>query len=268
MPSDVEQHTGDTTAAGHEPPEPSFAERARTIVHLGRTGALATHSRHASGYPFGSVAPYGVDASGRPTLLVSSLAMHTQNLIADSRASLLVQQAGFEDDPLAGGRVTLLGDVARVPDDEVEEVRADYLARHEGARAWAGFADFAFYRMEVRELYFVAGFGAMGWVGAAAYAAAGPDPLADVAPGILAHMNADHADALRLYCEVYAGIVVDEAVMTSVDRLGFRVRTRAGDRLRSVRIGFPREALSANEARVVLVEMVREARARTAARPA
>lgn len=268
MPSDVEQHTGDATDAGREPPEPSFAERARTIVHLGRTGALATHSRHASGYPFASVAPYGVDASGRPTLLVSSLAVHTQNLIADSRASLLVQQAGWEDDPLAGGRVTLLGDVARVPEAEVEEVRADYLARHERARAWVGFGDFAFYRMEVRELYFVAGFGAMGWVDAAAYAAASPDPLADVAAGILAHMNEDHADALRLYCEVYAGLAVDEAVMTGVDRLGLRVRARSGDETRSVRIGFPREARSASEARSVFVEMVREARARAAARPA
>jgi len=262
MANEGNQHTADAAPAGNEPPEPSFAERARTLVHLGRTGTLSTHSRRAAGYPFGSVAPYGVDAEGRPTLLISSMAMHTQNLTADSRASLLVQQGGFADDPLAGGRVTLVGDLGKVGADELEAVRGDYLERHESARHWVDFDDFAFWRMEVRELYFVAGFGAMGWVEAGAYGAAEPDPLADFAEGILAHMNADHADALRLYCQVFADFPADEASMTSVDRMGFRVRARAGERLRGIRINFPREARTSNECRVVLVEMVRDARAK------
>jgi putative heme iron utilization protein len=265
MADDASEHTADATDPATEVPEPPFAERARTLVYLARTGTLSTQSRRLGGYPFGSVAPYGLDAAGRPTFLISTMAMHTQNLLADPRASLLVVQPDWDDDPLAGGRVTLVGDVHRVPDGEVAAVRAAYLERHEKAQHWVDFGDFAFYRLAARELYFVAGFGAMGWVEAEAYAAAEPDPLAEHARGILEHMNADHADALRLYCSVFAGVDADQATMTSVDRLGFRVRAQAGGRLRGLRINFPREARDTGEARVVLVEMVREARARVAA---
>ena len=245
-------------------PEPSFAERARTLIHLGRTGTLSTQSRKVAGHPFGSVAPYGVDPSGRPTLLISSMAMHTQNLAADPRASLLVTQPGWTEDPLAGARVTLVGTVARVADGEVAAAREDYLARHENARYWVDFDDFAFYRMEVADLYYVAGFGAMGWVEAGDYLEAEPDPLAESAPGILRHMNADHAEALRLYCRAFAGVEAEEATMTGVDRMGFRVRARSEDRLQGLRINFPRQARTPTEARQVLVEMVADARARLA----
>lgn len=255
------EHTAGPAVPTAQAAEPPFAERARTLVDVGRTGTLSSHSRHAAGYPFGSVAPYGLDAGGRPTFLISTMAMHTQNLLADPRASLLVQQAGFDAEPLAGGRVTLVGDVARLPDDAVPAAREDYLGRQPDARHWVDFSDFAFYRMQVRELYFVAGFGAMSWVDAADYAAAEADPLAPSARAIIDHMNADHADALRLYCAAFAGVEADEATMTAVDRMGFRVRARVGERLQGVRINFPRDARTANEARAVLVEMVREARA-------
>ena len=207
MSSETNQHTADATDPAASVPEPPFAERARTLIHLGRTGTLSTQSQRASGFPFGSVAPYGLDARGRPTFLISTMAMHTQNLLANPRASLLVTQPGWTEDPLAGGRVTLLGEITRVAAEDVEPVREDYLARHENARHWVDFADFAFYRMDVADLYYVAGFGAMGWVDASDYAAAESDPLADSAAGILAHMNADHADALRLYCRAFAGII-------------------------------------------------------------
>src|SRR6202790_2375099 len=92
-------------------PEPTFAERARTLMHLGRTGSLSTHSRKQPGFPFGSVMPYGLDADGRPSFLISTMAMHTQNLSADPRASLLVTQADTSGDPLGASRVTLVGNV-------------------------------------------------------------------------------------------------------------------------------------------------------------
>ena len=84
-------------------PEPTFSEQARTLVHLERTGTLGTLSRRHPGHPFVSVMPYAPDAGGRPLLLISGLAMHTQNLDADPRASLLIAQAGSED-PLALAR--------------------------------------------------------------------------------------------------------------------------------------------------------------------
>ena len=96
--------------------EPSFAERARTLMYLGRIGSLSTLSRKQPGFPFGSVMPYGLDDHGHPIFLISTMAMHTQNLQADPRASLLVTQPDASGDPLGASRVTLLGNVLPVPD--------------------------------------------------------------------------------------------------------------------------------------------------------
>ncbi len=242
-------------------PEPPFGERVRTLLHVGRTGTLATLSRHRPGYPFASVMPYGLDHSGRPTFLVSTMAMHTQNLESDGRASLLVTQPGWTEDPLAGARATLVGTVDPVGDGATPDVRDDYLARHESARYWVEFEDFGFWRMAVEEIYFVGGFGAMGWVAAEEYGSATPDPLVDVAPRIIEHMNTDHAEALALCADHFGRIRARAATMTAVDRLGFRLRVQADDGLHGVRLAFPEEVRSAEDARRVLVAMVREARA-------
>jgi Pyridoxamine 5'-phosphate oxidase len=99
--SSIRKHAG-TSGASDQPsvPEPSFAERARTLVHISRIGSLSTLSRKQPGFPFGSVMPYGLDERGRPIFLVSTMAMHTQNLKADPRASLLVTQDDTDGDPL------------------------------------------------------------------------------------------------------------------------------------------------------------------------
>lgn len=258
----MSSHAGPPAAQTDRPPvpEPTFAERARTLVAQARTGTLATLSRKHPGHPFASLMPYALDPAGRPLVLISSMAVHTQNLTADARASLLVTQPDPPAEPLAGGRVTLMGEVTQVPTSERAD-REIYLARHPPARSWAEFPDFALWRLEVRDVYFVAGFGAMGWVSAGEYGAARPDPLADVAGGILEHMNRDHAEALRLYAGFFAGAEADEASMTSLDRLGFKLRLRRGPRRWSVRVAFPREVTTAAEARAVLIEMLQQARA-------
>lgn len=155
-----------------EIPEPSHAERARTLVHLGRVGTLSTHSVHTPGFPFGSVTPYALDDRGRPLFLISALAMHTRNLRADPRASLLVAEEDTGQDPLVAGRVTLLGETSAVPDEETGGVRERYLERQPDARSWIDYADFIFFRLEPVAVYYVGGFGVMGWVKAADYAAA------------------------------------------------------------------------------------------------
>ncbi len=151
---------GDPGPGGGPPaaPEPTYAERARTLVHLARSATLSTLSRRHAGHPFGSVMPYAPGERGAPLLLISAMAMHTQNLEADARASLLATQPGWAEDPLAGGRVTLMGRAARVPDRERESAREAYLARHPNAAFWVDFEDFAFWRLEVADLYFVGGF--------------------------------------------------------------------------------------------------------------
>jgi heme iron utilization protein len=114
--------------------------------------------------------------------------------------------------------------------------------------------------MDVVDVYYVGGFGVMGWVPAPEYDRAQPDPLADSASGIIEHMNADHKDALVLLARVFAGIQAQEAAMTSVDRLGFHLRLKTEDGMKGARIAFMREVTSPPETRIVLVEMVQQAR--------
>src|ERR1700719_4700498 len=110
--SSARKHAGPGPATDVPPvPEPTFAERAHTLVYLGRLGSLSTLSRKQPGFPFGSVMPYGLDGMGRPIFLISTMAMHTQNMQADGRASLLVTQADAGGDPLGAARVTLVGNV-------------------------------------------------------------------------------------------------------------------------------------------------------------
>jgi len=261
--SSTRKHAG-TGVPSDQPavPEPSFAERARTLVYVARIGSLSTLSRKQPGFPFGSVMPYGLDEQGRPIFLISTMAMHTQNLQADPRASLLVTQndADAGGDPLGASRVTLVGNVLPIPQSEVAEARKLYLARYANSKYWVGFEDFSFYRMDVVDIYYVGGFGVMGWVSASEYVRSQPDPLADSVAEIIQHMNADHKDALVLLARKFAGIEAQEATMTAVDRLGFQVRLKMPDGMRGARIAFLREVSNPAETRKVLVEMVQQAR--------
>jgi putative heme iron utilization protein len=250
------QHAGPEPAAP-DVPETSLAERARTLVSIARIGSLSTHSRKFAGFPFGSMMPYAADSLGRPVFFVSSMAMHTQNLHQDPRASLLITQPDSSGDPLGAARVTLLGTTAEAPAAEVRDL---YLSRHENAKYWQQYTDFAFHRLEVSSVYFIGGFGVMGWVPAEEYSDASPDPLTGAAQEIIRHMNADHPEALLLIARRFAGEDPTEASMTAVDRLGFHLRLKTGDRVHGRRVAFLREVGNQDEARAVLVEMVREAR--------
>ena len=153
-----------------------------------------------------------------------------------------------------------MGKVVKVQDKEADDARKLYLSRYENSRYWVDFDDFGFFRMDIIDVYFVGGFGAMGWITAEEYYAAEADPLAEFAPGIIQHMNEDHTDSLLLLAKVFGHVEADEARMTAVDRLGFHVRLKSGDRIHSIRIPFIREARSRQETRAVLVEMVGQAR--------
>ena len=201
--------------------------------------------------------PYAADGQGHPIFFISSMAVHSQNLVEDPRSSLLIMQPDVTGDPLGAGRVTILGTTTHVTPEHVRDL---YLSRHENAKYWQDYSDFAFYRLEVSAVYFIGGFGVMGWISAEDYTTARPDPLAEAAVGIIEHMNTDHAAALRLIARHYAGEVADEAAMTAVDRLGFHLRLKTGDRIYGRRIAFIREVASTDDARSVLVEMVRHAR--------
>ncbi len=251
------QHAGPGPSAPAVP-EPSLAERARTLVSQARIGSLSTHSRKFSGFPFGSLMPYAADALGRPVMFISSMAMHTQNLMEDPRTSLFIADPDAAGDPLGAARVTLIGTAADAPAEEVSEL---YLTRYESARQWQDFSDFAYYRIDVSGIYYVGGFGVMGWISAREYAEARPDPLAESAADIIRHMNEDHAEVLRLIANRFAGEEPDRAAMTAIDRLGFQLRLHSGDRVHGCRVAFPREVATPEEARLLLIEMARQARA-------
>ena len=244
-----------------QPAEPAHAERVRTLLALASSATLSTVSRKHAGFPFGSLMPFALDAAGRPIFLISSMAMHTQNLKNDPRCSLFVAQAASDGDPLGAARATLVGNATPVPEGDIASVRETYLARHENSRYWVDFNDFGFFRLQPMDLYYVGGFGVMGWVDATEYERAAPDPLAEAAVGILEHMNADHVAAMILLARAHAQLEATEAIMTSVDRLGFSLRLKTAAGMKGTRINFPHEVATAEETRKELVEMVRQARA-------
>ena len=204
--------------------------------------------------------PYGLDDHGRPIFLISTMAMHTQNLQAAPHASLLVTQHHTEGEPLGASRVTLLGNVLPVPEPELAEARKLYLERHANSRYWVDFEDFSFYRMDVVDVYYVGGFGVMGWVSATDYDRSQPDPLAESMAEIIQHMNADHKDALVMIARTFAHIDSTEATMTAVDRLGFHVRLKTAKGMRGARIALLHEVRDATESRKVWAEMTQQAR--------
>jgi putative heme iron utilization protein len=253
------QHAS-TGPASPQLPEPSHAERIRTLISLTSVGTLSTLSRKHLGFPFGSLMPFALDPAGRPLFLISNMAMHTQNLKAEPRCSLFIGQTNADRDPLGSARATLIGLTESVPASDLHSVREAYLARHENSHYWVDFSDFSFFRLQPIDLYYVGGFGVMGWVGASDYESAAPDPLADAAPGILSHMNADHVDSMILLARSHAGLEATEATMTSVDRLGFTLRLTTKEGMKGVRINFPHQVATSMETRRVLVEMVRQDR--------
>lgn len=249
---------------------PSFAERARTLVAAEVDGTLSTLTTATAdlddGHPFGSVVTYAVDDHGAPLVLMSTMAEHARNLDADPRASLLVTASGDGAGRLAAARATLLGTMVAVPDGEQDGATAAYLAVHPDA-FWADFPDFFMARLRVTAVRYVRGFGEMGWVDARDYAAAEADPVAAAEDRIVAHMNADHRDALADIVAHAVPVPEDVAVVDveqlSCDRYGFEVRlttdTQAG--LAFARIGFDEVLHDPEQARRAMVALTRRARA-------
>lgn len=244
---------------------PTHAERARTIVGAAKTATLSTISADPAGHPFGSFVSYATDDAGRPILCLSDLAEHSKNLERDTRASLLVaqipQRPQQDADPLASGRVTVVGALLRVTDAEtIADVRMRYLAAHEQAY-YVDFDDFSFFVLEPEAVRFVGGFGMMSWVEVEEYTSAEPDPLTADAARIVEHMNDDHPDAVLQYAR-YLGDVQDVigAEIIEVDRYGFDVLATTQGAERLVRISFAVDCVDAQSVRDEMIRLVGVAR--------
>jgi heme iron utilization protein len=253
---------------GADLPRASSADHARTLAASHHRGTLSTLALDPAGYPFGSVVSFVLDDVGRPLMVISTMAEHTRNAAADARASLMVAEPVPEGaDPLAAGRVTLVGTLARVPDGGQQEASDRVVAALPGVGYYAGFTDFACWRLEVTHIRWVGGFGRMSWIGADDYAAATADPVLPHAAGVTGHMNEDHADAGLLICAQLSGRAdLTKATMVGVDRFGGDYEATAEDgRPVVVRVPFPEPAASTEDVRRHLVAAVRAARGTGAA---
>jgi hypothetical protein len=261
--TDPQQHG---RPAGNVPGEallaaaPSHAERARTLIEGVASATLCTLAREPAGYPYGSLVTFALDEH-RPVFLLSELAEHTKNLRAEARASLLVSESR-PGDPLANGRVTLLGRCSPTESADRDRAREAYLARHPSAASYASFNDFSFWTLEVSAVRYIGGYGRMSWIEPSEWLTAQPDPIAPDAAAILAHMNQDHADALPLYLRAFASVTeVLRVEMSSIDRLGFELSVGTSQGTQTVRLAFHEPIASKNDARKALVGLLREARA-------
>lgn len=237
------------------PGQQTPAWQARAIARACRTATLATS---LAGAPYASLVLVAFDLDGAPLLLISRLADHTKNILADSRVSLLCDgTAGFAE-PLTGPRASLQGRAARTDDPRH---RARFLARHPSAEMYAGFGDFGFYRIAVERAHLVAGFGRIHWFDD--YTLDGDTTaLAEAEPEILQHMNADHADAVQLYATRLLGRSGDGWRLCGIDPEGCDLIRGTEDQGRELaRLGFARPVSDAATARAELVRLVQQARA-------
>lgn len=248
------------------PPAPSRrmtpGEEARTLVAGATRGSLATLAVEPVGHPFASLVPYGVLADGSPVLFVSARAEHTRNLAADARASLLVAEPDADGDPLAAGRVTLLGHVHAIEGDaSLAHARAAYLAANPGAASYIDFGDFSFRRLGVERVRWVGGFGRMAWCDASGYANAEAGPIRPVAAGAIDHLNKDHRDALMAAARSLGGHPDATAARAQrIDRYGIDLELDTPRGPAETRVGFDRAVTDAATLRQACVALARRAR--------
>lgn len=176
------------------------AREARVIARTALKGALATQRRgagnKATGQPYVSKVGVAADEHGAPLFLFSTLAAHTQDLLADNRASVLLEVPTTASNPLEGARCTLMGRVKKLEGDAAVAAKAAYLTRHPGAALYAGFGDFAMWRMDIDKVQFVGGFGVAKWAKGAEYLCA-LDASPDALKRQLASLNGEKLDDLR-----------------------------------------------------------------------
>ena len=231
----------------------------KALLRTVRAGTLATLDRN-TGHPFASLVTVATDVDGSPVILTSRLSTHTANLEADGRASVLLAETG-KGDPLAHPRLTVLGAFAPLARESADDarVRRRFLARHPKAELYAGFGDFAFWRMAVAAAHLNGGFARAADLNAADVLTdlAGADELIAAEEGAVAHMNADHAEATQLYATKLCGETDGAWRISSLDPEGADLV--AGDR--TARLTFPQRVTSAGALRQVLVALAGKARA-------
>jgi putative heme iron utilization protein len=227
---------------------------AKKLMREARSGALATLMA-GSGDPYCSLVNVASATDGAPLLLISRLAVHTKNILADARVSLMLDERK-PGDPLEGARVMLMGLAAPT---ESEDARRRYLARQPEAEMFAGFGDFAFYEVTLKAAHLVAGFGRIVDLKPADLLTdlSGAEALIAAEPAVIEHMNTDHADTCRLYATKLLGAHDAEWRCVGCDPDGLDLQfERTG-----LRLQFPQRVSQPDMLRTVLKQLAERARA-------
>jgi putative heme iron utilization protein len=237
-------------------PTPDFDPKAaaKKLMREARSGALATLMANTGG-PYCSLVNVATAADGAPLLLISQLAIHTRNILADARLSLMLDERRAGD-PLQGARVMLMGTAAKT---ESADARRRYLAHQPEAESFAGFNDFSFYEVTLKGAHLVAGFGRIVDLAPADLLTdlAGAEALLAAEHEVLEHMNADHADTCRLYATKLLGALDGDWRCVGCDPDGLDLQCeRTG-----LRLAFPQRVKEPGVLRAVLKQMADQARA-------
>ena len=227
---------------------------AKKLLREGRSGALAS-LMPGSGDPYCSLVNVATAADGAPLMLLSTLAIHTKNLLADSRVSLMLDERK-EGDPLEGARVMLMGTCSKNTDSSAA---SSYLRRHPEAEQFASFGDFAFYRMQIARAHLVAGFGRIVDLSPSEILTDVSDAgaLLEAEADAIAHMNADHAEACRLYATKLLGAADGDWRCAGIDPEGIELQLGT----LALRLRFPQRVTGPGPLRAVLKQLAEQARA-------
>lgn len=233
---------------------------AKKLLREGRSGALAT-LMPGSGDPYCSLVNVATAADGAPLMLLSTLALHTKNLRADKRASLMLDERNYfkilDGDPLEGARVMLMGEVT---EEGSSSARTAYLLRHPEAEQFVFFKDFSFYRMNIERAHLVAGFGRIVDLKPADLLTDVSDAgaLLEAQASAIEHMNADHAEACRFYATKLLGAPEGDWRCAGIDPEGIELQNGR----MALRLFFPTRVTAPGALRAVLKQLADQARAK------
>lgn len=244
----------------------NLAAEAKQFLRSTRSGVLSSFSVKFTSYPFGSVMPFVLDHNCQPIMLISTIAEHTKNIIANPKISLLVFQSNHlksAEDLHANGRLTLIGEAV-----QIDKADADLMARYcrylPESTGYLAMHDFQFYRINIHQARYIAGFGKMGWL-------AGDElvdlkitekmaTIAQLETSMIEHMNADHADSLLAYCQHFQGVIPSHVNLIGVDCDGFDVEAVIENDIKILRFTFDSPIFDANSARMAFIALSKVAR--------
>ena len=230
------------------------ADLVRLLVRRRGVGMLATKMADG-GAPYASLVTYACDHRAQPVFLFSTLSDHTENVLADGSASLLVEDTSRRRNPQTGPRVSLMGNIKRV---KSPELRARFLARHPDAALYADFGDFGFYRMTVERAHYVGGFARAIWFDAKHILTPAKvgNAIAEMEQSVVGHMNTDHLDAVQAYVSGLLGRKPGDWKMTGCDSDGVDLRADG----RYGRVDFDNTVIDSKTCRKTLIKMADDAR--------